>query len=89
MEPLKATAGWQSYTPAADELLQNQTQTQLVQIVQAPLSVATDAQLGAMVDWQGTDLRYLDSIRVKAGTAVNYRTVGVSPGIAAIGRNPA
>lgn len=89
MEPLKATTAWQNYTPSVDELLQNQTQTQLVQIVQGTLSVATDPQLQAMVDWQGTDLRYLDSIRVKASTVVNYRTVGVGAGIAAIGRNPA
>ncbi len=89
MEPLKATTAWQSYTPTVDELLQNQTHTQTVQVVQAALSVATDAQLGPMVDSQGTDLRYLDSITVKAGTAVNYRTTGPTAGIAAIGRNPA
>lgn len=88
-EPAANNAAWKTYTPGVDEYLQNHAPTEVVQVVQGALSVATDPELGSLVDLQGTKLRHFDGLKVIAGTAVNYRTYGPGAKRAGIGRNPA
>lgn len=87
-EPLKVTANWQSYTPTVPELIQNtflRGPELVIQVVQGALSVAVDADIGALADVQGTFLRYGESMPVQAETVVQYRTRNAPFG--ALGRN--
>ena len=86
MEPLIATKDWGSYTPDSAELIQNRIPGSAVQIVQGTLSETVDPSVGPLVQYQGTVLRYGESMRVLDGVAVNYRTLDRR---CLIGRNPA
>lgn len=74
-EPLKATAAWQSYTPARAELLQHRNPGAYLHIIQDARSVAADdAQIGKAEDNQGTVLGPMDSVTVIADVEVHYRS---------------